>query len=237
MISIKIENACIDFPIYTSSNRSLKKQLICSATGGMISSNDAGLVTVRAINNLTLEIKEGDRVGLIGHNGSGKSTLLRLITGIYTPSKGSIKTRGKIGSLIDISLGIDPELTGRDNIFIRGRLLGIEAKRIKTLQEEIINFTDLGDFIDLPLKTYSSGMQMRLAFGISTCINPDILLMDEWLSVGDESFQQKAEVRLQNLIEKTKILVIASHSHELIKKVCNRVIRFEHGSASEIHEL
>jgi len=186
-------------------------------------------VIIRALEDLTLTIKDGDRVGLLGHNGAGKSTLLRLLSGVYEPSSGRAEIKGEIGSLIDVSFGIDPEASGRENIYLRGALLGLTRAEIKAKLDEIIDFSELGDFIDMPVRTYSSGMHLRLAFSVSTIIRPEILLMDEWLSVGDEGFRVRAEARMNELVESTHILVIASHSRELVRDTCNRAIWLEHG--------
>ena len=155
---------------------------------------------------------------------------MRVLSSVYTPSSGVAAIEGKIGSLIDISLGIDLEATGLENIYLRSALLGIPKKDVDKELESLIEFTQLGEFIEMPVRTYSTGMHMRLAFAVSTMISPDILLMDEWLSVGDLSFQVKAEARLNSLIERTNILVIATHSRRLIETCCNRVIWLEHGS-------
>ncbi|WP_454675706.1 ABC transporter ATP-binding protein [Achromobacter pestifer] len=229
MASIVFDKVCVDFPIYNASARSLKKRLFQVATGGQISANASGRVIIRALEDLTLTIKDGDRVGLLGHNGAGKSTLLRLLSGVYEPSSGRAEIKGEIGSLIDVSFGIDPEASGRENIYLRGALLGLTRADIKAKLDEIIDFSELGDFIDMPVRTYSSGMHLRLAFSVSTIIRPEILLMDEWLSVGDEGFRVRAEARMNELVESTHILVIASHSRELVRDTCNRAIWLEHG--------
>jgi len=229
MVSIVFEQATVDFPIYNADARSLKKRLIRVATGGQIGANEDGRVIIRSLENLSFTFHDGDRVGLIGHNGAGKSTLLRLLSGVYEPTSGTRAVTGEIASLIDISLGIDPEATGRENIYLRGGLLGLTRKEIDAQIDEIIDFSELGDFIDMPLRTYSTGMQLRVAFAVSTIVRPQILLMDEWLSVGDAGFQERAEKRLNDLVQSTNILVIASHSKELISKVCNRLIWLEHG--------
>ncbi|WP_454696906.1 ABC transporter ATP-binding protein [Achromobacter aegrifaciens] len=229
MTSIVFDEVCVDFPIYNASARSLKKRLFQVATGGQISANASGRVVIRALENLNFTIQDGERVGLLGHNGAGKSTLLRLLSGVYEPSSGSAKITGEIGSLIDIGFGIDTEATGRENIYLRGALLGLTKIQIREKLEEIIEFSELGDFIDMPLRTYSSGMHLRLAFAVSTVIRPQILLMDEWLSVGDEGFKVRAEERLSNLVDSTNILVIASHSKELVCHTCTRAIWLEHG--------
>jgi lipopolysaccharide transport system ATP-binding protein len=220
MASIEFENVSVDFAIYNANGRSLKKRLMQVATGGQIGADKEGL---------TFSLHDGDRVGLLGHNGAGKSTLLRLLGGVYEPSSGRAKVDGEIGSLIDISLGTDPEATGRENIYMRGALLGMPRAQIKKRIDEIIDFSELGDFVDMPLRTYSTGMHLRLAFAVSTIVRPEILLMDEWLSVGDEGFKRKAEERMTELVAATNILVIASHSRELILHTCNRVLWLEHG--------
>jgi lipopolysaccharide transport system ATP-binding protein len=229
MASIVFDNVSVDFPVYNANGRSLKKRLIQVATGGQLGSDSQGRVVVRALDGLNFSIGHGDRVGLLGHNGAGKSTLLRMLSSVYVPSVGTADIQGDIGSLIDISLGVDPEATGRENIYIRGALLGLSKSEISEQVEEIIEFSELGDFIEMPMRTYSSGMHLRLAFAVSTIVRPQILLMDEWLSVGDESFKHKAEVRMAQLVESTHILVIASHSQELIRNTCNRAIWLEHG--------
>ena len=229
MASIEFKNVCVDFPIYNANGRSLKNRLMQVATGGQLGADAQGRVIVRAIDNLSFTLKDGDRVGLLGHNGAGKSTLLRLLSGAYEPSSGTSVSHGEVGSLIDISLGIDVESTGRENIFLRGQLLGRTRAEIAEKLDEIIEFSELGDFVDMPVRTYSSGMHLRLAFAVSTIVRPEILLMDEWLSVGDEAFKHKAETRLSEMVQATNILVIASHSKSMIMKSCNRAIWLEHG--------
>lgn len=229
MALIKFENVCVDFPIYNANSRSLKKQLIQAVTGGQLRKEESGRVVISVLKKLTFTLQDGARVGLLGHNGAGKSTLLRLLNNVYFPSSGQALIGGTTGSLIDISLGTDPEATGRENIYLRGALLGMTKSEINRSVNEIIEFSELGNFIDMPLRTYSTGMHLRLAFSVSTIVCPEILLMDEWLSVGDEGFKQKAEKRLSELVQATNILVVASHSKQLILNTCNRVIWLEHG--------
>lgn len=201
-----------------------------AVTGGMMGSNEQGHIVVKALHNICLDLKEGDRLGVLGHNGAGKSTLLRVISGVYEPTGGSILVKGKVNSLIDLSLGMDSEATGIENIFLRGALLGLNRRWLSAKVKEIVDFAGLGNFIEMPLRTYSTGMQMRLAFSIATLQQPEILLMDEWLTVGDADFQEKAQQRLQEIIKKTSVLVIATHSPELVQQVCNRMIRLERGA-------
>ena len=228
-MKISLKNVNVDIPVFNSQGRSLKKTVMGMATGGKIGLTESGKTLIRSLHDINLEILPHERVGLIGHNGAGKSTLLRVLSKVYTPSSGQAIIEGKIGSLIDISLGIDGEATGIENIFLRAALLGIPKKEVERALPEIIDFTQLGGFIDMPVRTYSTGMHMRLAFAVSTMISPDILLMDEWLSVGDKAFQLKAELRLNSLIERSNVLVIASHSRELIERCCTRVLWLEHG--------
>lgn len=228
MAYIELKNAVVDFPIYNANTRSFKSRIIRAATGGKVGILDQNII-IRALDNISFTLREGDRLGLIGHNGSGKSTLLRVLGKVYKPSAGAAYIEGQVGSLIAISLGIDREATGRENIFIRGSLLGLTKKDIAEKLDQIIDFCELGSFIDLPIRTYSTGMQMRLAFAVSTMVRSDILIMDEWLSVGDEAFRQRAEERMTELVNNAQILVIASHSKSLIQKTCNRVIWLEHG--------
>lgn len=228
MAHIIFEHVNIDFQIYNAKNRSLKNTVMQAATGGKVSFGAEGTV-IRSLDDVSFEIHEGERVGIVGHNGAGKSTLLRALSNVYAPTAGRAEIVGEIGSLVDIGLGIDGEATGRENIYIRGALLGLKRKEIEERFDEIVKFSELGEFINMPVRTYSSGMHLRLAFAVATIIRPEILIMDEWLSVGDAAFNEKAEQRLSNLVQSSRILVIASHSKELIKKICNRAIWFEHG--------
>lgn len=230
MSSVSLINVCVDIPIFNSQGRSLKKTIMGAATGGRIGLTEAGKTIVRTLDDVNLNICPHERVGLIGHNGAGKSTLLRVLGKVYEPTQGKAIINGKVGSLIDISLGIDGEATGIENIYLRSALLGIPKSQVNKEIDKLIEFTELGDFINMPVRTYSTGMHLRLAFAVSTMISPEILLMDEWLSVGDQNFQSKAEKRLNSLIERSNILVIASHSRQLIEKCCTRVIWLEHGS-------
>lgn len=229
MANLKLESVSVDFPIFNATSRSLTSHLLQVATGGQLDKDAKGRVQVKALNNLTLEISDGERVGLLGHNGAGKSTLLRLLSGIYYPTEGSINIDGRVGSLIEMNLGIESEATGRENIFTRGMLLGLGKSEIKESLQEIIDFSELGDFLEMPVRTYSSGMYMRLAFSVATILRPEILLMDEWLSVGDESFADKAQARLSEVVSATKILVLATHNRALLERICTRAIWLEHG--------
>lgn len=229
MSLIKLENVSVEFPIYNASNRSLKNRVLNIATGGKVERRTDGLVIIRGLENVSVTLRDHDRVGLIGHNGSGKTTLLRVLSGIYAPTQGSATIEGKCISLININLGIDPEATGRENIRLRSAMMGIHPRDLAQNIEQIEEFSGLGDFLDVPFRTYSSGMQMRLAFATSTAVRPEILIMDEWLSTGDEDFKERANQRMKELVESTHILVLASHSKALLEKNCNRIIWLEHG--------
>ena len=240
MAEIKLENVSVEIPVFNSQGRSLKKAIMGMATGGKIGLTESGKTVVKSLENINLVVSNHERIGLLGHNGAGKSTLLRVLGKVYAPTSGKAFIHGSIGSLIDISLGIDTEATGLENIFLRGALLGIPKKRIIDELPQIIDFSELGDFINMPVRTYSTGMHMRLAFAVSTIIRPEILLMDEWLSVGDQGFQKKAEARLTKIINQSNILVIASHSRELIEKCCTRAVWLEHGKIvldSDVHTV
>jgi lipopolysaccharide transport system ATP-binding protein len=229
MAHISFNNMSIEFPIFNATGHSLTSSILKVATGGKLDADPNGRVLVKALTDVSFSLREGDKVALLGHNGAGKSTMLRALGRVYSPTKGTAEIVGEVGSLIDISLGINPEATGRENVYIRGQLLGLTKQVISDKYEEIVEFAELGDFMEMPVRTYSSGMHLRLAFAVSTVVRPEILLMDEWLSVGDADFQHKAEARLRNLVSETKILAIATHSRELVEAVCNRAIWLEHG--------
>lgn len=226
---IELRNAGVDFPIYNAASRTLKNRLLSSVTGGAIDREHDGLVVVRGLQNINLRITAGERVGLIGHNGAGKTTMLRVLSGIYKPTQGTCLIRGDVVSLINISLGIDPEATGRENIRLRAAMLGYTPEQTRERMEDIIEFSGLGDFIDMPFRTYSSGMQLRLAFAVSTTVSPQILILDEWLSTGDENFRERAEERMKRVVDSTDILILASHSRPLLSTNCERIIWLEHG--------
>lgn len=227
----------VEFPIYENSHRSLKKAVLNLSTGGRIGHDAGHHSIVTALENLSFSFEDGDRVGLVGHNGSGKTTLLRVLSGVYEPVRGELKVQGKAASLLDVSLGLDPDATGFENIYLRGILDGLKPKKIRDKIDEIADFSELGDYLNLPVRTYSSGMMLRLAFAISTSVEADILIMDEWLSVGDAAFRAKAAQRLETLVGKASILVVASHDPDLIARVCNRKISLEHGRITSDEEV
>lgn len=224
MTKVELKNVVVQFPIYSFHSRSLKNSIVSKMTGGKIGRNISNQIAVTALHNLSLKLEPGDRLGVMGPNGAGKSTLLRVIAGIYEPTQGSVEVRGRIASLINISLGMELEASGYENIRMRGVMMGLSLKQIKSLEEEIADFTELGPYLNMPIRSYSTGMHMRLGFAVSTAVPADILLMDEWLSVGDEAFKIKAEKRLGEYVKKSSILVIASHSKETIEKLSNKTL-------------
>jgi lipopolysaccharide transport system ATP-binding protein len=229
MSTVRAENLVVEFPIYGAKSRSLKNTVIRAATGGVLARDAGDRVVVRALDQVTFEWHEGARIGLVGHNGSGKTTLLRAIAGIYEPVGGSLLVEGRVASMLSLMLGMDTEATGHENIFLRGATMGLTRPEIEAIVDDVCSFSELGDYIHMPMRTYSSGMAMRLGFAISTSVKADILLMDEWLSVGDEAFAEKSRRRLGELIDRAKILVLASHSPEVIRANCSKVIRLDHG--------
>lgn len=227
-VSIKFKNVDIEYPIFDVKTRSLKANFLRLSTGGKVD-NDSKLVKVKALNDINIELNRGDRLALIGHNGAGKSTLLKAMAGIYEPFKGRVEIEGHVASLLDIFLGVNPESSGRENIFMRGMLLGLSKHRISELSEEIIAFTELADFIDLPVRTYSSGMAVRLAFAISTALEPDILLLDEVVGAGDSNFMEKARKRIEAMVDNVGILVFSSHSESDVRNFCNKAVVLDAG--------
>ncbi|MGE5522718.1 MAG: ABC transporter ATP-binding protein [Rhodospirillaceae bacterium] len=238
MAHIKAEDVTVEFPIYDGvKSRSLKKRFIHAATGGLVARDVSERVVIRALDKVSFELKDGDRLGLVGHNGSGKSTLLRTIAGAYEPVGGTMQVTGRIASMLSITLGMDPEATGYENIFLRATVMGFKPREIAPLVDQIAEFSDLGEYINMPLRTYSSGMSMRLAFAISTSVDADIVLMDEWLSAGDAAFAEKAHQRLTRMISKAKILVLASHDENLLRNNCSRIMRLEHGRIAHLQNI
>jgi len=236
MASVQLTNVTVNFPIYDARSRSLKRRAMSVVTRGRVRSDPTGRISdaghrvlVRALDRVDLTIEHGTRIGLVGRNGVGKSTLLRVIAGIYVPEAGKVDVTGKIASLLGGSLGIDPELSGRENIELRGLYLGLSKAEIRERVEDVIDFTELGPFIDMPFRAYSAGMRARLDFAISTAIAAEILLIDEGLGAGDASFIDKANERLEKLAERAGIVIVASHSEPLLRKTCAKAAFMEAG--------
>src|SRR3984957_545421 len=229
MALITLDRVTVDFPIYNAKKRSLKSELIRRTVGGHIEAIDDSHVSVMALRDVSLTLNDGDRLGVIGHNGAGKSTLLRVLSGVYEPPIGRVVIEGRISSLTDMMMGMDAEATGYENILLRSVFLGLSVKQAQANIVEIEDFTELGNFLKLPMRTYSTGMILRLAFAISTAVTPEILIMDELVSAGDAAFMSKAEARLNELIGRTQILVLASHHLEMLRRICNKVALMEEG--------
>jgi lipopolysaccharide transport system ATP-binding protein len=233
MSRICAKDLVVEFPIYGTRSRSVKNTVIRAATGGVLAKDAADRVVVRAIDHISFDWREGDRVGLVGHNGSGKTTLLRAIAGVYEPIAGMLDVRGGVASMLSLTLGMDPEASGIENIYFRGTVMGLSRREIDAMVDDVCAFSELGQYVEMPMRTYSAGMSMRLAFAISTSVKADIILMDEWLSAGDETFAKKAEGRLKEMVDQAKILVIASHSPDVIRANCNKIVRLDHGRIAE----
>ena len=229
MASLRLRHLSVEFPIYQGSYRSLKKLVLAASLQGNLARDEADRINVRALNDISLDIEDGDRVGLIGANGAGKTTLLKVLAGIYVPTRGRFFSSGTISSLLEVTVGLNPDATGRENIVLRGMYMDVHPREMRARIDEIAAFTDLGPFLDMPVRTYSAGMSVRLAFAVSTCIPREIILMDEWISAGDSRFLEKAHARMADLIGGSNIMVLASHSMPLLREWCNRGIFLEQG--------
>lgn len=229
MAKIDLESVSVEFPIYNVSARSLKKKFLRLATGGAVVADANQRIVVSALNDISLTINHGDQVGLLGHNGAGKSTFLRLLANIYEPTRGNMRTEGSVSPMLNLMQGIEAELTGYENIILRGTLLGMSREEITRQTEEISQLTGLGDYLAMPVRTFSSGMMVRLAFAISTSVKPDILLIDEIFGEGDSDFMERARGKMQSLISSSSIVVMASHFDNLLKEFCNKGLLLESG--------
>ncbi|MCZ2806479.1 ABC transporter ATP-binding protein [Modestobacter sp. VKM Ac-2983] len=234
-VSITTEGAAVDFPIFDAKSRSLKKTVM-GVVGGNIAS-DHKVPVIEALRDVTLHLEHGARVGLIGHNGAGKSTLLRLLSGIYEPTRGTAQINGRVAPVFDLGVGMDPEVSGLENIVVRGLFLGMTRKQMEARVDDIAEFTELGDFLRMPLRTYSTGMRVRLALGVVTSIDPEILLLDEGIGAVDAGFLEKSKKRLSELVERAGLLVFASHSDEFLRELCDTAIWMEHGRVRQQGDL
>jgi ABC-type polysaccharide/polyol phosphate transport system ATPase subunit len=224
-----LENVTLDFTIYGSQKtfRSALRQV----TGGFIrrEKQRPSQVTVRALDQVSFTLKHGDRLGIVGHNGAGKSTLLRVCAGVYAPTQGRVSIEGQVSPLFNSSPGLDGDDTGYENIITCGLYLGMTREEIKRKTPDIEQFTELGEYLTLPVRTYSTGMLVRLGFGIATAIDPEILILDEGLGAGDARFAERVKKRVDSLVERSSILILASHSDELVRSMCNRAILLHGG--------
>jgi ABC-type polysaccharide/polyol phosphate transport system ATPase subunit len=228
MASITLNDVVVDFPVY-GLQRSLRKALFGRMIGGIHQDDSNKHIVVRALSDISLKLRDGDRLGIMGHNGAGKTTMLRLLAGIYAPSQGHIQINGRVSTLLNTAPGLDVDDTGYENIDTCGRFLGMSKSEIVAKLPDIEEFAELGDYLSLPVRTYSTGMMMRLGFAVATAIDPEILVLDEGLAAGDARFAERSKKRIDALLCRTNILILASHSDAMIKDMCNRAILLDHG--------
>ena len=229
MVAIILDDVSVDIPIYDVSRASLRKALLGRTVGGRFAQSGSH-VTVKALRNVTFEAHDGDRVALVGDNGSGKSTLLRVASKVYPPTGGRITITGNISPMFDATLGMSMDATGLENIQIAGTIWGLTRAQIKNSVDDIADFTELGDYLSVPVRTYSNGMMLRLAFAIATARDPEILLIDEIIGVGDATFFGKAFARLSKLAQRSRILLVAAHQNDLLRQLCDKAIWLSHGN-------
>ena len=220
---IEVSHISMGFKMDMNKVSSLKEWVVTWLKG------QSNYQTFWALKDVSFEVNKGEVVGIIGRNGSGKSTLLKIISGLFRPSEGEISVKGRIVPMLELGSGFDPELTGRENVFLNGAILGYTEAFLKEQFDDILEFSELGDFIDMPLKTYSSGMMMRLAFSVATIVQPEILIVDEILAVGDEAFQRKSRAKMLELMGGGTTVLYVSHNLDQIRELCNRVIWLDHG--------
>lgn len=226
--AIVLKNAHLDLPLRERSLENILRRARPRATGGRIRSARSGDY-VKVLSDISLRVDHGVRLGLIGVNGAGKSSLLRLMAGIYTPTQGSCEIHGRVSTLFTNTIGMNNEASGRENIYLSARTLGLSKKEIAEIIPEVIEFADLGDFIDLPLRVYSAGMRTRLGFGVATSMRPEILLVDEVFGVGDRSFRERAQKRIEKIMGAAGALVLATHAANILQEFCDRICWIDKG--------
>jgi lipopolysaccharide transport system ATP-binding protein len=232
MACVELKNVSLSYPIYGANARSFKATLIHMATGGRLS-NKNGNIIVEALKDVSIELKKGDRLALLGHIGAGKSTLLKVLAGIYEPNQGIVNVQGQISCLFDIMMGMDLELSGYENIILRGLILGLSKPEILKMTPLIEDFSELGEFLKMPIKSYSSGMKVRLAFGIITHVFSEVLLIDEIVNVGDAKFLEKAKAQMLKLVNRSDFMVLSTHDTNIVRELCNKAIWLEKGVVKE----
>ena len=236
MAAVALKNVTVQIPIYDVGGSSLRKVILSKTVGGRFERSGSHLV-VDALKDVSFEAHDGDRIALVGNNGSGKSTLLRVLSDVYPATAGTVQVVGEVSPMFDAMLGMSMDATGMENIWICGRLWGLSQTQIKDSLDDISEFTELGDYLNVPVRTYSTGMMLRLAFAIATVRDPEILLLDEVVGVGDSSFFEKAFNRLQGIIRRSQILFLASHADDILRKVCNKAIWLDHGNLVQYGEF
>jgi ABC-type polysaccharide/polyol phosphate transport system ATPase subunit len=248
VIAIDAQDIHVEFPIYGQRYRSLRNFLVpnsfgarrrapAGTVGGAIEAELSGKVVIKAIDGLSFSLREGDRLGIIGRNGAGKTTLLRAVAGVYEPARGTLSLRGAVTPMFSLSDGMDQDATGYENIWLRGAVLGFSSEFTAAHIDEIAEFSELGDYLDMPVRTYSSGMFLRLGFAIATTLDPQILVMDEMIGTGDAKFLSRAETRLKRMIERTGIMVVATHSRQILKTWCNKAMLLHHGKLAHFGDV
>ncbi len=238
MAHIRLRNVNVDIPVYNARNRRLiSKEVLLRRIGGAMRIDSDSRIVVSALHDISLDIKQGDRLGLVGHNGAGKTTLLRMMSGIYPPTGGTVEFSGRVALIFDISLGMEMDATGYENIHMMGRLLGLTNIEITATIPDIEDFTELGDYLSLPVRTYSSGMLMRLAFAIATATPADVVLIDEALGAGDAVFYEKTQERLDNFLSQTSLLVLTTHSERLMRRFCTSAVLLHNGKIELVGDL
>ncbi len=228
MACIQLKNVSLTYPIYGANARSFKSTLINIATGGRLDSSK-GNITVEALRDISFTLEKGDRLALIGHNGAGKSTLLKVLAKIYEPTKGTVDVQGQVNCLFDIMMGMDHELNGYENITLRGMILGLSKLKIQEIIPQVEEFAQLGDFLKMPIKSYSAGMKVRLAFGIITSVASEVLLIDEIVNVGDAKFIEKAKARMKSLVYQSQFMVLSTHDTSIVREFCNKALWLKEG--------
>lgn len=227
MVSLRTDNLGLVYRLHDRPTLAWRGRRLVP-TGGQIR-REGGRRSIVALDGVSFALEAGDRLGLVGRNGAGKTTLLKVLYGIYEPTAGSVTAEGRVDALFNINLGFRREASGRRNIMLRGLINGWTNEEIEARMDDIVAFAELGDFIDLPLKTYSAGMAARLAFSVATALHPETLLMDEWIGAGDDAFQDKAKRRMAEIAERAGIIVLASHNHALLERTCNKILELEKG--------
>jgi ABC-2 type transport system ATP-binding protein len=228
MASITLNNASVEIPVFAAGNNSLKSTLLRKAVGGKFGHSGANLL-INALTNVSLDIRDGERIGLIGQNGAGKTTLLRVLAGVYPPTSGTAQVVGRVSPMFDLSLGMSADATGLENIRVCGALWGLKPAEVEAGVDDVVEFTELGDYLKIPVRTYSAGMLLRLSFAIATLRQPEILLLDEIIGVGDANFRAKAKARLSRMVSHAQILVVSSHSDDIIRDLCEKAIWLDKG--------
>lgn len=235
---LKFENVTVDFPIYDVTSRSLKHRLVLNRVAGLVSKTPVGgnvhrdshgIVLIRALDDINFEFADGDRVAIVGHNGAGKTTLLRVAAGIYEPMVGEVVTHGRVMPLFNMMEGLAQDATGLEMIRLRGSILGLSDRDIEEKTSDIVEFCELGEYIDMPVRTYSTGMLVRLMFAITTARPSEILIMDEFIGAGDAAFLERAQARLKFFVGQASVLLVATHSPSVAHEWCNKAMLLSHG--------